>query len=97
MCEKCPDAARLHDQRAEKTWQQGVDRLWSVPIVWFLLGPTTGARRDLQRSRRLGWKENSQTQALPPNPEGSEQRNPGRLIFTLPLLSQDAVPPWTCV
>ena len=24
-------------------------------------------------------------------------RNPGRLIFSLPLLSPDAVRPWTCV
>ena len=38
-CGKCPDAARPHHQRAEKTRQQGVDRLWSVPIVWFFLDP----------------------------------------------------------
>ena len=51
MCGKCPHAARLHHQRAEKTWQQGVDRLWSVPTVWFLLGPTTRTRRNLQHRR----------------------------------------------
>ena len=34
-CGKCPDAARPHHQRAEETRQQGVDRLWSVPMVWF--------------------------------------------------------------
>ena len=44
------------------------NRLWSVPIVWSLLGPTAGTRRDLQRrrshtrtlrlcSRRLGWTQ----------------------------------------
>ena len=42
---KCPDAARQHHQRAEKTWQQDVDRLLSVPLVWFFLGPTTGTQR----------------------------------------------------
>ena len=39
----------------------------------------------------------SQAQASLRNPEGSQQRNPGRLIFSLPLLSQDAAPPWMCV
>ena len=38
------DAARLHHQRAEKTWQQGLDKLWSVPLVRFLRGPTAGTR-----------------------------------------------------
>ena len=40
-------------------------------------------RTPPMRSRRLGWR-NSQTQALQPNPEGSQQRNPSRLIFSLP-------------
>ena len=39
------DAARLHHQRPETAWQQGVDRFGSVPIVWFFLGPTTYATR----------------------------------------------------
>ena len=51
MCGKCAHAPRLHHQRAEKTWQQGVDTLLSVPIVWFFLGPTTGTRRNLQHRR----------------------------------------------
>ena len=48
---KCSCAARLHHQRAEKTWKQGVDRIWRVPPVWFLPGPTTGTRRNLQHCR----------------------------------------------
>ena len=39
----------------------------------------------------------SPTQASQWNPEGSQPRIPGRLIFSLPLLSPDAAPPWTCV
>ena len=39
--------------------------------------------------------KNLQTQALRPNPEGSQQRNTGRQISS--LLSQDAARPWMCV
>ena len=39
---------------------------------------------------------NLRTRALLRNPEDSPLRNPGRLIFLPPLLSQDAVRPWTC-
>ena len=46
MCGKCPDAARPRHQRAEKTQQQNMGGLWSVPIVWFPLGPTTLTRRN---------------------------------------------------
>ena len=35
--------------------------------------------------------------ALLRNAEGSQLRNPGRLIFSPPLLSQDAAPPWMYV
>ena len=50
------------------------------------------ATRDCMRSRRLVWKL-----ADSRNPGGSQQRSPGRLIFSLPLLSQDAVRRWMCV
>ena len=49
---KCPDAARLRHQRAEKTWKQCVHRIWRVPLVWLLPGPTAGTRRNLQHRRR---------------------------------------------
>ena len=48
----CPSAARLHHQRAEKTWKQSVDRIWRVPLVWLLPGPTVGTRRNLQQAPR---------------------------------------------
>ena len=51
VCGKCPDAARLHHQRAETTWKQGMDRIRRVPTVRLLPGPTTGTRRNLQRRR----------------------------------------------
>ena len=35
-CGKCPDAARLHHQHAEKTRKQGVDRIRPVPTVRLL-------------------------------------------------------------
>ena len=37
------------------------------------------------------------TQASPQNPEDSQKHNPDRLIFSLPLLSQDAAQLWMCV
>ena len=40
---------------------------------------------------------NSQTQALRPNPGSSLLGNPGRQVFSPPLLSRDAVLPWTSV
>ena len=45
------DAARLHHQRAEKTWKHGVDRIWRVPLVSLLPGPTAGTWRNLQHRR----------------------------------------------
>ena len=51
MCGKCPDAARLHHQRGEKTWQPNVDWLWRVLVVWVFLRPPTRTRRNLQHRR----------------------------------------------
>ena len=48
MSGTCSRAPRLYHQRPETAWQQNMDRLWSVPIVWFLLGPTTRTLRNLQ-------------------------------------------------
>ena len=70
-------------------------------MLRFLPGPTVGTRRNLQQRRSVfmlwsaAW--NWQTLALPRIPGGLLLRNPGRLIFSLPLLFPDAVPPWTCV
>ena len=36
LCGKCPDAARLHHQRAKKTRQQSLNGLWPVPCGSFL-------------------------------------------------------------
>ena len=108
-CGKCPDAARLHHQRAEKTWEQGVDRILAdndcvAPFwthSWSVERPAAPpkAHEDNYACTFMPCcvDSNSQTQASPPNPEGSQRRNPGRLIFSLPLLSQDAAPPWMCV
>ena len=51
LCGKCPDAARLHHQSAEKTRKHGVDRIRRVPTVRLLLGLTAGTRRNLQHRR----------------------------------------------
>ena len=95
LCGKYPDAARLHHQRAEKTWKQGVDRIWRVPTVWLLLGPTAGTRRTLQhrrshtkhlrmRSRRVMWIETRRPRCHPRNPEGSQatQSRPADICTT---------------
>ena len=39
MRRMCSRAPRFHHQRPETAWQQNMDRLCSVPIVWFRLGP----------------------------------------------------------
>ena len=39
---------------------------------------------------------NSRTQESPQNPEASKKHNPDRLIFSLPLPSQDAARLWAC-
>ena len=68
VCGECPDAARLHHQRREKTWQPNVDWLWTVLVVWIFPGPSTRTLRNLQhhwshsgtlrmRPRRLRWTE----------------------------------------
>ena len=41
--------------------------------------------------------QNSRTPQSPQNPEDSQIHNPEGLIFSQPLLSQDAVRLWTCV
>ena len=94
-------------KRADETWQQSVDRLWAVPLMRLLLGPTAGTRRNLQHRRShertlrmrspRGLRQKLQTQASLRNPGGAQLRNPGRLIFSPPLPSQDAVRPWMCV
>ena len=77
-------------------------------MLRFLPGPTVGTRRNLQQRRsHVGalrvrtccslWHETGRPWHSPRNTGGSLLRNPGRLIFSLPLLSPDAVRPWTCV
>ena len=51
ICGKCPDAARLHHQRAEETRQQTLGGWWAVSMLRLLPRPTVGARRSLQHSR----------------------------------------------
>ena len=97
VCGQCADAARLHHQRVEKTWQYSVDRLWSVPPVRLLPGPTAGTQRNLQHRRshartlrvrsRCGLRLKN-LQAQPPlrNAGSSQLRHPGWLIFSSPLL-----------
>ena len=102
MCGKCPDAARLHHQRAEKTWQQDVDRLWSEQIVWFLPAPTTRTRRNLQHRRSHSGALRMRSRRLLGSAKHyhgaqSAHSNTGWLIFSPPLLSQDAVRLWMCV
>ena len=101
LCGKCLDAARLHHQRTEKIWKQGVDRIRRVPSVRLLLGSTTETRRDLQHCR-------SHAETLRMHPRFFLRRETcrfghyhgtqtGWLIFSPPLLSQDAAPPWMFV
>ena len=105
VCGKCPDATRLHHQCAEKNWQQAlVSADCVVPSgthSWNTerLAAPPKPHEDTTLVFTPSWVDsNSQTQALRPNPEGSQQRNPGRLISLLPLLSQDSVRPWiVCV
>ena len=80
---------------------------WPVPMLWLLLGSTAGTRRNLRHRRshagalrvcscRGVWHETGRPWLPLRNPVGSQLRNRGRLIFSLPLLSPDAVRPWTC-
>ena len=108
MCGQCPHAAPLHHQRTEETRQQGPHRLRSVPLVRIIPGHSTFEPRSLQRCRSHPGDtmhvftsphedSDSRTQESPRNPEDSQKHNPGRLIFSPPLLSQDAARLWTCV
>ena len=55
-------------------------------------------REDTTRAFTLWFAvKNLQTQASLRNQGGSQLRNPGRLICSLPLLSQDVVRPWMFV
>ena len=54
VCGECPDAARLHHQRAEKTRKQGVDRIRRVPIVWFSLKPNLNTEKRAASPKPLG-------------------------------------------
>ena len=78
-----------------------------MPLMRLLRGPTVGTRRNLQR-RRSHARHYACVHAvlcglkladpdITTEPRGSQLRNPGRLIFSPPLLSPDAVRPWTCV
>ena len=103
---ECLDATRLHHHRAAETWKLCVDRIRRVPLVRLLPGSTTATRRDLQHRR-----SNAETQRRPsrcavrfetrrPRHHHGIHRaysNPGRLIFSPPLLSRDAAPPWMYV
>ena len=105
-CGQCPDAARPHHQRAEKAWQQCGQALFSAAYVapsethsWNTekLAAPPKPREDTAHAFTLWFAaKNLQTRALLRNPGGSQLCNPGRLIFSLPLLSHDAVRPWMC-
>ena len=103
---KCPDATRLRYQCAKKTRQQTLGGWWAVSMLRFLTRPTVGTCRNLQHSRRHARTPRVRSRCglrletcrpWQRNPEGSPLRNPGRLIFSPPLLSRDAVRPWKCV
>ena len=97
VCWKCPDAARLHHQRAEKTWKQNVDWLWTPnsntkkSAAPKPLGDTKHASTPSLTDRNL------RTRASPRKPEDTQKRNAGWLISFLSLLSQDAARLWMCV
>ena len=98
VCGKCPDAARLHHSRAEKSWQQNLRLAFGpVQVVRIIPGHPTRTRRNLQHrpkplgghyacvSCRIRWIETCGTQASPQNPEDSQKHNPDWLISFLPL------------
>ena len=69
-------------------------------------GPTAGARRNLQHrvshARTLRTCSRRGVRIEPRRPrhhqgKGSQQRDPGRLTLSLPMLSKDAAPLWTRV
>ena len=47
----CPDAARLHHQRAENTWKQSKDKIRRVPTGRLLFWTAVGTWRDLPHRR----------------------------------------------
>ena len=69
-------------------------------MLWLLRGSTAGTRRNLQHRRShaegttrvfVPWFAACNWQTL----GNSQLRNPGQLIFSLPMLSPGAVRPWT--
>ena len=91
---KCPDAARLHYQRPEKTRQQSLGGRWPVPFLCLLSGSTAGTRRNLQHRRsHAGALRVCSCRSLRHNTgrpwhhhatqEAQQLRNPGRLIYLL--------------
>ena len=73
VCGKCLDGTRSHHQRAEKTWQQNVDWLWPVSVVWILLGPSYSNTEDLQHRRSYA----GTPRVRPRRPRRTETYGPG--------------------
>ena len=98
-------AVSSHHQRAKETRQQGRHGLFSLPSRWIVPGlssralvrPAAPLKPLRLRTRRFGRIKTCRSRNNHGNPEDSQKRNPGRLIFSPPLLSRDAVRHWTCV
>ena len=88
---KCLDAARLHHQRAR---EGGGQCRCCSSFQDLQLEHVTRGHYACVRAVACGMKL---ADPLLRNPEVSPLRDPGRLIFSPPPLSRDAVRPWTCV
>ena len=94
---KCLGAAWLHYQCSEKTLQQS---LWvgggQCPCCGSILDPQLEQRRSHGGALRLRSRRVCGMKLEDPGTKEAHC-NPGWLIFSPPLLSPDAVRPWTCV
>ena len=104
---KCPDAARLHYQRAKKTRQQTLGGWWAVSMLRLLPGPKVGTCRNLQHSRSLARTLSVRSRCglrhetcIPGHHYGTKRAYASQSsladIFTT-LAVPDAVRPWMCV
>ena len=78
-------------QAADEAWRQIIGGLQGPSVT----NPTmSGLEHHTTQVFTLCCVDsNSQTKASPPNPDGSQKHNPGQLIFSLPLQSQEQCGP----
>ena len=109
LCGSCPDAASMTTSpTSRRDLATGSGRVTgsvdtaasSWTLSWNMQKPAAPLKPRGCTTRVFTlWfvARNWQTLTLPRDLGGPHLRNPGRLIFSIPLVSPDAVRPWTCV